>query len=74
MQDALETLMQGRTSLVIAHRLSTIEGADHIIVLDQGKIVERGPHRKLIKKSGMYSELHGAQVKTGKRRFFSFKR
>jgi len=73
-QDALETLMKGRTSLVIAHRLSTIESADHIIVLDQGRIVEQGAHRKLVKKDGMYSELHSAQVKQGKRRFFSFKR
>ncbi len=73
-QDALETLMKGRASLVIAHRLSTIESADRIIVLDQGKIVEQGPHRKLIKSGGMYSELHRAQLKQGKRRFFSFMR
>ncbi|MCL4136571.1 UNVERIFIED_CONTAM: hypothetical protein GTU68_030337 [Idotea baltica] len=71
-QDALETLMQGRTSLVIAHRLSTIESADEIVVLDQGEIVEQGPHRKLLKKGGMYTELHQAQSKSGKKGFFSF--
>ena len=71
-QDALEALMLGRTSLVIAHRLSTIESADEIVVLDQGKIVERGPHRKLLKNNGMYSELHRAQTKQGKKGFFSF--
>jgi len=73
-QDALETLMTGRTSLVIAHRLSTIESADRIIVLDQGRIVEQGPHRKLVKSDGMYSELHQAQSKHSKKGFFSFRR
>jgi subfamily B ATP-binding cassette protein MsbA len=73
-QDALETLMKGRTSLVIAHRLSTIENADQILVLDRGKIVEQGSHKKLLKKSGVYDELHRAQSKNGKRRFFSWNR
>jgi len=69
-QDALETLMKGRTSLVIAHRLSTVENADEIFVLQSGKIVERGPHRKLIKRDGAYAELHRAQLKNKKGFFF----
>ena len=73
-QDALETLMQGRTSLVIAHRLSTIESADSIVVLESGKIVEQGPHKKLMKKGGVYSELHKAQSASGKKGFFFWTR
>lgn len=73
-QDALETLMKGRTSLVIAHRLSTIESADMIVVLDHGKIVEKGSHKKLLKKDGVYAELHRAQSKSGKKGFFFFNR
>jgi len=73
-QDALETLMQGRTSLVIAHRLSTIESADSIIVLEKGRIVEQGSHRKLMRKNGVYAELHRAQSKNGKRGFLFFKK
>ena len=57
-QDALDSLMQGRTSLVIAHRLSTIESADEIFVLQNGKIVEKGSHKQLLKKGGLYSNLH----------------
>lgn len=71
-QDALETLMADRTSLVIAHRLSTIESADEIIVLDRGRIVEQGSHKKLIKKSGVYDELHRAQGKGGGKRGMFF--
>ncbi len=74
-QEALETLMQGRTSLVIAHRLSTIESADNILVMEQGAIVEQGPHKKLLRKGGVYAELHQAQAKKKNRRgFFSFGR
>ena len=69
-QDALETLMKGRTSIVIAHRLSTIESADSIIVLECGKIVEQGSHKKLLKKDGVYAELHAAQSKSPKKGFF----
>ncbi|MDH4235547.1 MAG: lipid A export permease/ATP-binding protein MsbA [Gallionella sp.] len=60
-QAALETLMQGRTSLVIAHRLSTIEKADRIIVLQKGEIVETGTHRELLAKDGVYAQLHRIQ-------------
>jgi len=60
-QAALETLMQGRTSLVIAHRLSTIEKADRIIVLQKGEIVETGTHRELLVKNGVYAQLHRIQ-------------
>jgi ATP-binding cassette, subfamily B, bacterial MsbA len=60
-QAALETLMQGRTSLVIAHRLSTIENADRIVVLQQGEIVEMGTHRELLAKDGVYAQLHRIQ-------------
>ncbi len=60
-QAALETLMQGRTSLVIAHRLSTIEKADRIAVLQKGEIVEIGTHRELLEKGGVYAQLHRIQ-------------
>jgi subfamily B ATP-binding cassette protein MsbA len=65
-QAALETLMQGRTSLVIAHRLSTIEKADRIVVLQKGEIVEMGTHHELLAKDGVYAQLHRIQFsKTG---------
>jgi len=60
-QAALETLMQGRTTLVIAHRLSTIEKADRIIVLQKGEIVEIGTHSELLVKGGVYAQLHHIQ-------------
>ena len=60
-QAALETLMQGRTSLVIAHRLSTIEKADRIVVLQKGEIVEIGTHHELLAKNGVYAQLHRIQ-------------
>jgi len=60
-QAALETLMQGRTTLVIAHRLSTIEKADRIVVLQKGRIVETGTHRELLAKAGVYAQLHRIQ-------------
>lgn len=73
-QEALETLMQNRTSLVIAHRLSTIESADQILVMDAGEIVEQGSHTRLLRKGGLYSDLHRAQSKKSKKGFFSFVR
>jgi ATP-binding cassette subfamily B protein len=60
-QDALERISRGRTTLVIAHRLSTIVGADEIIVLDQGLIVERGTHRQLLAKGGLYASMWNRQ-------------
>jgi len=61
-QNALETLKQGRTTLIIAHRLSTIENADRIIVLNQGKIIEQGDHQTLIELGGAYADLHRTQL------------
>ena len=62
-QDAIIKLMQNRTSIVIAHRLSTIKHADLILVIDEGKIVERGTHKELIsKEKGLYYKLHSMQM------------
>jgi ABC-type transport system involved in Fe-S cluster assembly fused permease/ATPase subunit len=60
-QDALDRVSTGRTTLVIAHRLSTIVGADEIIVLDQGEIVERGTHYALLGKDGLYASMWNRQ-------------
>ena len=60
-QEALETVMQGRTTLVIAHRLSTIEKADRILVMDGGRIVESGCHSDLMAQGGAYAQLHQMQ-------------
>ncbi|MGE6993411.1 lipid A export permease/ATP-binding protein MsbA [Pseudomonas sp. NPDC047961] len=62
-QGALDHVMQGRTTLVIAHRLSTIEKADQILVMDQGRIVERGTHAELLAVNGAYARLHATQFK-----------
>ncbi|HTF82402.1 MAG TPA: ABC transporter ATP-binding protein [Cytophagales bacterium] len=64
-QDALNKLMNHRTSLVIAHRLSTIQHADLIVVLSEGEIVEQGTHQQLIIKQGLYSKLVSLQSNTG---------
>ncbi len=59
---ALERLMSGRTSVTIAHRLSTAEAADEILVFDDGRIVERGPHAALVSAGGVYSHLHASWI------------
>lgn len=64
-QGALDEVMKGRTTLVIAHRLTTIEKADLILVMDQGRIVERGSHVQLIAQSGYYARLHARQFDEG---------
>jgi len=60
-QQALAEALHGRTSLVIAHRLSTIQAADVILVLDDGRIVERGTHDELLAAGGLYRELYATQ-------------
>ncbi len=60
-QQALDMAMQGRTSVVIAHRLSTVRNADLIIVVDQGRIVQRGRHEELLVEGGLYAELYRTQ-------------
>ena len=60
-QDAMTNLMKNRTSLIIAHRLSTIQDADLIVVLDHGKIVEKGSHSRLLSQKGKYYELYMTQ-------------
>jgi ATP-binding cassette subfamily B protein len=62
-QDALRTALTGRTSLVIAHRLSTVRDADQILVIDGGRIVERGDHDQLLAAGGLYAELYETQFK-----------
>jgi len=62
-QTALQKVMSNRTTLVIAHRLSTIENADMILVIDRGRIVERGSHHELIMENGTYARLHQMQFK-----------
>ena len=57
-QQALENIMKGRTTIIIAHRLATIQKADNIIVLDKGEIKEQGTHQQLLEKKGWYAELH----------------
>ena len=60
-QDAMDRLMEGRTSFIIAHRLSTIKNADHIIVIRKGEIIERGTHEELLSKGGFYRSLYDSQ-------------
>jgi ATP-binding cassette, subfamily B, bacterial len=66
--DALDDLMVGRTSFMIAHRLSTVHHADQILVLDEGRIVERGTHEELVEAAGVYGQLYAAQTRERKKR------
>lgn len=68
-QDALEQLMQGRTTLVIAHRLATVLKADRILVMDHGRIVEQGTHAALVRKNGLYARLAKMQFDSGSAAF-----
>jgi ATP-binding cassette, subfamily B, bacterial MsbA len=63
-QDALDTLMRGRTSLVIAHRLSTIERADRIVAIEAGSVAEQGSHAELLAAGGLYARLHALQFRS----------
>ena len=63
-QRALETALHGRTALVIAHRLSTVRGADQILVIDDGRVVERGRHEELLAAGGLYTDLYTTQFAT----------
>ncbi|MCD8012849.1 MAG: ABC transporter ATP-binding protein/permease [Lachnospiraceae bacterium] len=60
-QQAFQTMMQGRTSFIVAHRLSTIQNADVILVMKDGHIIEQGTHRELLEKAGFYAELYNSQ-------------
>ena len=65
-QDALDRLIAGRTTIAIAHRLSTLANADRLIVLDKGKVAETGSHNELLKNKGVYYNLVMAQRQTAK--------
>ena len=64
-QEALERLMQGRTSIMVAHRLSTIQHADRIIVMDNGRVEAFDTHENLLKKSDLYREIYETQTSGG---------
>jgi ATP-binding cassette subfamily B protein len=67
--DALETLMEGRTTFMIAHRLSTLRSVSRIVVLDHGRIVEHGTHHELMRNAGLYRALHDMQASARQQRF-----
>jgi subfamily B ATP-binding cassette protein MsbA len=63
-QEALDRLMKGRTTLVIAHRLSTIEHADRVVAMEAGRVVEQGTHAQLLARGGLYARLHAMQFRS----------
>lgn len=65
-QEAFDTMMEGRTTFIVAHRLSTIKNADMILVMDKGKILEKGTHEELLIKKGYYYNLYNSQFNLGK--------
>lgn len=65
-QEAMQTLLKGRTSFIIAHRLATVRAADRIFVVQDGRIVEEGSHQELVNKGGLYARLYEAQFKTSR--------
>ena len=65
MQRALDAALEQRTSLVIAHRLSTVRNADLILVLDDGRVVQRGTHDELLASGGLYADLYRTQFSRG---------
>jgi ATP-binding cassette subfamily B protein len=60
--NALRTIREGRTVLIVSHRVSSVKDADHIVVLDDGRIVERGDHESLLGKGGYYADLYRRQT------------
>jgi ATP-binding cassette subfamily B protein len=67
-QEALQRVMKGRTSLVIAHRLSTILAADKILVMEHGRLAEAGTHAELLEQGGIYTQLYETQFRSGQSR------
>ena len=65
-QEAFDTMMEGRTTFIVAHRLSTIKNADIILVMDKGRILEQGTHQELLRKKGYYYNLYNSQFNLGK--------
>ncbi len=65
-QENLDLLMAGKTTLAIAHRLSTIRGADKIVVMDRGQIMDEGKHEELLARGGIYADLYRLQFEDGK--------
>ena len=70
-QKGMELMMKGRTSFVVAHRLSTVKRADRIIVVEEGRIIEEGSHRDLLRKKGKYYHLYTQQFRQEKEKDYA---